>query len=480
MVRYTSLHSLVNAVAASCFSFGFNTGIIAGALLYLNEHFPELRENALLSGMLTASVFGGAFFSNAVAGPVADCIGRVPVLVMMNVPFIIGAGIAASAPTPWMVILGRFVTGLAVGIAGSLPNLYIAEVVPKESRGNLVGRAPLLGTLGICLAQVFSFFIAELDISAEMKWRTMLGAGLVPPIFQAILTFGVPESPRWCYQRGLTERASKSNAYLAGLRDGCKIPAPAADENARSSGAEPQSQMSLGLALVAVGLSAMQQLSGVNAVIFYAPTFYANLDVPDRYAILVGACNSMAQVCMTMVMLKLVDRWGRRTMCLLGLFWMAGSMIMLGFVFIKAFRQEFATPAAVAAILCYRLAFSLSMGPLPYIMLTELFPQHLRSKGVAISMMANWSLNTLVVFVVPEFVKTSGGDLFFAFATVCIVCMVLVDMFLPETSGRSLEETADSGRPNGCIAGLVQKCRSRSAARGRVLQGRGDVAGPLI
>merc|ERR1712190_706570 len=163
---------------------------------------------------------------------------------------------------------------------------------------------------------------------------------------------------------------------------------------------------------------------------------YAQLGVPNEYAILVGAGNSICQVGMTALLLKLIDSWGRKTMCFIGLTWMTVSMCMLGFVFEDAFSQNVTAPVAVGSILCYRLAFSLSLGPLPYIMVTELFPQHLRSKGVALSMMANWLLNTAVVFAVPELLKTDKGAVFFAFSGVCIVSIILVDLFLPETSGR--------------------------------------------
>merc|ERR1712113_470169 len=132
-------------------------------------------------------------------------------------------------------------------------------------------------------------------------------------------------------------------------------------------------------------------------------------------------------------------------------------MVMLGLVFENAFSTSVTAPVAVASILCYRLAFSLSLGPLPYIMVTELFPQEHRSKGVALSMMANWFLNTLVVFAVPAMLKRFAGEVFFAFAGVCVLCIVLVDLFLPETSGQSLENIASQRGPDGCILRTLQR-----------------------
>jgi len=452
-----SLKQLVMLVAASCFSFGFNTGTIAGALLFLKSDFPQLETDPVLKGTLTASVFFGAFVSNMITGPLADRFGRVPVMAAMNLPFIAGACIVAGAQDPTTVIMGRFITGLAVGIAGTLPNLYIAEIAPPELRGRYVGMAPLFGTIGICAAQVYSFLVAlALGDASSAKWRLMFLTGAIPPLLQSFVIFQVPESPRWCIQRGLTERAARSLDVLNVLTGGDAKTQFTTKPDAES-GAVPAGRLSLRLAAVAVGLSLMQQLSGVNAVIFYAPNFFADLGVPDQYAILVSACNSLAQVFMTTLLLKLVDSWGRRTMCLIGLVFMTGGMLLLGAVFQGDFSQGHSAAFAVSAVLLYRLAFSLSLGPLPYIMVTELFPQEHRSKGVALSMMVNWFLNTLVVFSVPTMLKRYAGQVFFAFAGVCIVCIVFVDLFLPETSGQSLENIAAQRGPDGFILRTLQR-----------------------
>lgn len=462
----TSLRGLVVTVAASCFSFGFNTGVIAGALLFLEKDFPQLHENSVLKGALTASVFAGAFLSNVVTGPLADRFGRVPILLSMNIPFVIGALIVAAAASPMMVILGRFVTGLAVGIAGTLPNLYIAEISPPESRGRFVGMAPFFGTTGICVAQIYSFVIATMSISDSMKWRLILATGALPALLQAVLTMKLPESPRWCIQRGLTEQAARNTEILAKLKGGealCEM-LTASNEVTPMPVKEAFNKR---LAAVAIGLSVMQQLSGVNAVIFYAPTFFGELGVADEYAILVSACNSIAQVGMTMLMLKLVDTLGRRTICFIGLAFMTVAMLLLGMVFQNVFGNKSETAVfAVASILLYRLAFSLSLGPLPYIMVTELFTQEQRSKGVAISMMTNWFLNTLVVFSVPELMasESSRGYVFFGFAAVCVTCLVLVDLFLPETKGRNLEEIGNDSGPNGFIQRSLRRLGQAFAA----------------
>merc|ERR1712039_817175 len=152
-------------------------------------------------------------------------------------------------------------------------------------------------------------------------------------------------------------------------------------------------------------------------------------------------------------------------MCFIGLTWMTVSMCMLGFVFEDAFSQNVTAPVAVGSILCYRLAFSLSLGPLPYIMVTELFPQHLRSKGVAISMMANWFLNTIVVFAVPQLLLEDKGDVFFAFSGVCVCSIILVDLFLPETSGRSLEQSSSTSNVNSMIMKLVRGVCCKGSSR---------------
>mmetsp|Transcript_37668 Transcript_37668/g.70436 ORF Transcript_37668/g.70436 Transcript_37668/m.70436 type:complete len:503 (+) Transcript_37668:36-1544(+) len=445
-MMHKSLRSVVNSVAFMCFSLGFNMGIIAGAILYLELAFIELKDNKVLSGVVAAAVLLSAFLSNMVVGPLADRVGRVLMLHLTNIPFVIGAAIVAVAGNPSMIIFGRSITGIAVGFAGSLPNLYIAEIAPPDSRGKLVGLAPMFITIGIMSSQLFAVAVAEVLGEArcvDFGWRIMFASGAIPAVFQGFWSLGIPESPRWCYQKLYMERAERHNKIIASLEGGVAIEAPVLGSSVRLSGSgvartarERGGGLSFKFAVIAGGLSAMQQLSGINAVVFYAPQIFRALGIVNKLAILNSSCISILQILVVFGSTRLVDSWGRRTLCKIGIMGMTCGHLMLAFTF------SFKLPVflAIAGILVFRLLFSLSLGPLPYIMVTELFPQHQRAKGVAASMMVNWLLNWVVVFSVPELMHRYDGDVFFGFAAVCLVSFFIVHAFLPETAGTRLGE----------------------------------------
>lgn len=421
-------------------------GIIAGAILYLELAFAELKDNKVLSGSVAAAVLLSAFVSNMVVGPLADRVGRVLVLHLTNIPFVLGAAAVAAAGSPTTIILGRSITGIAVGFAGSLPNLYIAEIAPPDSRGRLVGLAPMFITVGIMCSQLFAVAVAEVLGEArcvDFGWRIMFAAGALPALFQGCWSLGIPESPRWCYQKLYMERAERCNKILASLDGGVATEPPVLGSSARlsASGAartapEAGGRLSLKFAVIAGGLSAMQQLSGINAVVFYAPQIFTALGIVNKLAILNSSCISILQIIVVFGSTRLVDSWGRRTLCKIGILGMLCGHLMLAFTF------SFKLPVfiAVVGVLVFRLLFSLSLGPLPYIMVTELFPQHQRAKGVAASMMVNWLLNWVVVFSVPELMRLYDGDVFFGFAAVCLISFIVVHVALPETAGTRLGE----------------------------------------
>jgi len=415
---------------------GFNSGIIAGALLYLKVHFEDIANSTFLFGMVTSVVFISAFLANSCVAALIDRFGRVIILYLMNIPFVLGAVISACAPSTNVLLAGRLLTGFAVGIAGTLPNLYIAEIAHPESRGRAVGKAPLYGTTGIMASQFCSWIIAEVlgyDLCCEYGWRIMFGMGAIPAIIQFFWVLGIPESPRWCLQRGLFTMAKENQAYLESVEGGSP-PLVDGDGGASTvqSGAETTEKVGVGNAAIAIGLSIMQQLSGVNAVIYYAPHLYTQLGVKANIAILIAGLNSVAQVGMTKIMTLVIDSLGRRTICLVGLLGMFFGLTSLAVVFQSStIVGEQAVAMAVGGILIFRLSFSLSLGPLPYIMVTELFPQRQRARGAALSMMTNWILNWFVVFMIPEAMSRYKGGVFFAFAVVCVISAVAVDLWLP-------------------------------------------------
>jgi MFS family permease len=343
--------------------------------------------------------------------------------------------------------------------------------------------APLHGTTGIMAAQFVSFFIAQAlghDRCCEIGWRIMFGAGALPSVIQLFWALGLPESPRWCRQRGLYEKADENTEYLVSLGCGIDTLTRSLSQNSigtnGSRGGDPD-KIGVQRGAIAVGLSVMQQLSGVNAVVFYAPILYKQLGMASNIAILIAGCNSVAQVLMTRLMTVIIDSWGRRCICLIGLMGMFIGLVVLGSVFSHLLNvQVFVVNiCAVVGVLIFRLSFSLSLGPLPYIMVTELFPQRHRARGVAMSMMTNWLLNWGVVLSVPILMHNFDGMVFFGFAGVCVVSGIIVDLYLPETAGVDLDDDDGANMHQGTIRKVcktLSKVFRRSASREPSLLGQ--------
>lgn len=444
---------------------GFNSGIIAGALLYLKADFPDIVSDPTMKGLVTASVFATAFAANACVAFLVDRLGRALILRLMNIPFIIGALVSAFAQSSTHILIGRLISGFAVGIAGTVPNLYIAEIVPAEGRGRHVGMAPLYGTTGIMMSQLFAWIIAEAlghDLSNEIGWRIMFGLGALPAVAQLFWLIGIPESPRWCRQKGLAFEAEQNSLYLISI-GGSDNAAPQAMAD------DAEETLDFRQSAIAVGLSVMQQLSGVNAVIYYAPTLFMELGVQANNAVLIAGLNSVAQVGMTRIMTLIVDKLGRRTVCQGGLAGMFFGLLAIGCAFVPSLNLPVGW--AIAGMLIFRLSFSLSLGPLPFIMVTELFPQRQRARGVAVSMMANWGLNCAVVFAVPDLVATFRFGVFFCFAGICVLSSVIVDLWLPETSRQNLEDLANARQKNGVLRSIAKRITGKREP---------DRSGPLL
>lgn len=261
----------------------------------------------------------------------------------------------------------------------------------------------------------------------------MFGFGAVPAFIQALWMCGIPESPRWCYQKYYINQAVETSKAVAALEGGALIEAPAFGENL------PRQRLSIKLAVIAGGLSAMQQLSGINAVVFYAPKIYHELGLDNKISILLGSLGSLVTVVMAFGVTRLVDSWGRRPLCKIGLFGMIGAHLLIG----MTFHFEFEPWIAIVGILLYRALFSFSLGPLPYIMVSELFPQHQRAIGVSTSMMVNWFMNWIVVVTVPKIMKHISGYVFYGFAFVCAFSLFIVELWLPETANVQLDGEAE-------------------------------------
>lgn len=442
------IYFLTAVAAIAGFLFGYDEGVIAVALPLIAKDFPM---SALVSGFMTAAVPLGALFAATVAGRIADRFGRRRVLMTAAVVFAVAALIAAAMTAIWVLVVARFVLGFAIGLAAVIAPLYIAESAPLAIRGALVATYQLAITFGILIS-----YLAGLAFGGGDSWRTMFGLGALPAgLFLVGLMF-LPESPRWLVLRGLPDAARVSIRRLRGA--GADIDRELSEiQNSLATGGGKAGGLAMLLApavrpalIVAMGLYFLQQLSGINAVIYYAPEIFSQAGFDSgstqRLAtVSVGSVNFLA----TILGMYLIDRLGRRPLLIVGFVGTAATMLLIAVA--VADRTLVPSWIVVAALLVYIAAFAISLGPLPHVMMSEVFPLRVRGAGMSMASISNWGFNFLVVFTFPVMLAGPGLAVTFTiFAVICLGGAAFTLLRVPETTNHSLEAIEAhlmSGRP---------------------------------
>lgn len=442
------MRSPVAAVAAiSGFLFGYDEGVVAGALADLHEQF---QLTPATEGMMVAAVPLGALAGALVSGRLADAHGRRPVLIGVAIGFSAGAVLAGLAPTIWVLTLARLLLGAAIGISSMVAPLYIAETAPPERRGALVSYYQLAITAGILVS-----YLGALALENPQEWRWLFGAGLVPAAALLAGVLAMPESPRWLVLRG---RASEAVAVLvrlrgdaaAGEREAEAIRSAVAEETGRAGVAALLQPLLRPALVIGMGLFMLQQLSGINSVINYAPQIFDEVGFGSRSATIlatigIGAVNFGT----TFLALWLVDRLGRRPLILFGF---AGTAVSLAVLALAAGSDsDVVDVIALAALVAYIFCFAISIGPLPYLLMSEVFPLAVRGPGMSLASATNWGFNALVVFTFPTLLASLGlSGTFWIYAVVCLCGLAFAWRRVPETKGIALERIEHalmSGRP---------------------------------
>lgn len=451
--------SFVAAIAG--FLFGFDEGVISGASLYLRHEIPF---DATGEGIMTSAVPLGALMAAVVTGRITSRFGRKRVLVLAGLLFLFGAGLSAATPNLEILILARLILGWAIGIAAIVAPLYLSETAPTRVRGIMIATYQLMVTLGIVAAYMINLALAHLE-----AWRLMFGAGAVPAILLFLGASVIPESPRWLASKG---RYGEARAALSKLRkrespDAVKEEMDrviaVAGMDATSKGGSPVSWREVFspetriAVVIAMGLFFLQQLSGINAVIYYAPQIFAGTGFADTSGQLLATVGiGVTNVLMTLVGMWLIDKAGRRSLLVIGFSGTAIGLLML--TYSHSAVGDIAglsgnTPAMIAfvGILIYISCFAIALGPIPYVIMSEIYPTRVRGPGMALASVANWGFNYLVVLSFPLALASVGlGTTFLFFASICVLGLVFSLWLVPETKGVSLEEIEQhlySGRP---------------------------------
>jgi SP family galactose:H+ symporter-like MFS transporter len=442
------IYFLASVAAIAGFLFGYDEGVIAVARPLLDNDYPM---SPLVGGFMTASVPLGALAAASVAGPIADRFGRRRVLMSAAALFTFGALIAGAITAVWMLVAARLVLGLAIGVAAVAAPLYIAEAAPLKTRGSLVSTYQLAITVGI-----LGSYLTGLLISGDGMWRVMFALGAVPGLLFLIGLVFLPESPRWLVLKRSAEAARASLRRLRGEgwdvdRELEEMVGTVQAEGGRRVGYRALFEPAIRPALiVAVGLFFLQQLSGINAVIYYAPEIFnhAGFDSADTQifaTIGVGTVNLLT----TVLAMILIDRIGRRPLLLLGFAGAAGTMLVIAIAVVNS--AVVPSWLVIVMLLLYIASFAISLGPLPHVMMSEIFPLHVRGPGMSMASISNWGFNFVVVFAFP--LMLAGPGLAFTFTLFAVICLggILFTLArVPETTGHSLEaieKHLKSGRP---------------------------------
>ncbi|MFC3636500.1 sugar porter family MFS transporter [Camelimonas fluminis] len=418
----------------SGFLFGYDEGVIAGALSGLRHEFTV---SPLLEGCMTAAVPFGALFGSLAGGWLADRYGRRGALILAGILFSAGAAVSSLAWDCTSLTTARLAIGLAIGLAAVAAPLYISENAPARHRGMLVSFYQLAITLGILGAYIAGYGL-------EGSWRTMFAIGMAPGVVLAAAMTTMHDTPRWLMLRGRTEDAhaaliqnglaGQANAELQAIRRSIAATPRAARWSALFS------RRVLPATIVAVGLFVLQQLSGINAVIYYAPLVFREAGFDSHGAQLLATIGiGVVNVAMTLVSMALIDRIGRRRMLYIGFVGAALSLTVIACA--AASDSPWLNAVAFAGLLAYIAAFAISIGPLPWLMMAEIFPIDVRPLGMGLASIANWTFNALVVFAFPALLGGIGlAGVFAGFAIACLVGVAFTWALVPETSGASLED----------------------------------------
>lgn len=416
--------------------FGYDIGVISGAILFITNEFSLSpgREEVVVSSVLVGSLVGAA-----VGGILADRFGRRRLLVFTAGVFGVGALGAALAPDTGSLIVARIVAGTAIGVASFVAPLYITEIAPVAIRGRLVSINQLALTIGIVVSYLIDYALAPAH-----AWRWMFALALIPAISFGIGLALVPDSPRWLVGSGHVDRA---RAVLRRIRAPDEVERELAQ--IEHSVAQQRGQWSELLStslrpamIVGVGLAIAQQVTGINTVIYYAPTIFHFAGLSSvSVAILASVGVGVVNVVMTAVAMQLIDRVGRRPLLLGSLAGMALSLLLLGLAFALPRWSGSLGWIAVASTMVYVGAFAVGLGPVFWLMLSEIYPLRVRGRAMSVGTVANWTANLLVAVSFLTLLHALGNaPTFWLYGAVSVAAWVFAFFLVPETRGRSLED----------------------------------------
>jgi sugar porter (SP) family MFS transporter len=418
--------------------FGYDTGVVSGALLFLHNSFGAIT--SFQKELVTSLLLVGAATGAAGAGRLADRVGRRPLILITAATFVVGVLGAALSPDYGFLLAMRVIIGLAVGSASMTVPLYIGELAPARYRGALVSFNQLAITSGILIS-----FLADYWLSSSQNWRLMFGLAAIPAALLFAGTLFQPESPHWLISQ---ERITEARHILTRYRHGDEdieseindVRSLSGQQGGLADLMEPKIRK---LVTVGVALAVFAQVTGINTVIYYAPTLLQNAGFGNSSALLANVGNGIVNVGLTLVAIRVIDKVGRRPLLIFGSAGMAVALTVIAIVFFIGGDHLHGTGAVVAivALAVYTGSFAIGLGPVFWLLISELYPQRVRGAAMSVATIANWAANFVVTisFLTLLDAITNGGT-FLLFAFLTTVALVYFIRQVPETKGRTLQD----------------------------------------
>jgi len=416
--------------------FGYDTGVISGAILFVKQDFllstieEEFVVSSVLLGAIIGAIFGGAW---------ADRFGRRKVIILAALIFTFGGiGTALAANVIWLIV-GRIIVGIAIGVASFATPLYISEVSPVNVRGKLVSFNQLAITVGIVVSYLVGY-----ALSGIRGWRLMFALAAVPSTILGIGMFFMPESPRWLVAHNFINKATLALKRIRGSGEVSDELTEIQNSLVQQSGnwRELFNPLVKPALLIGIGLAVFQQVTGINTVIYYAPTIFQFAGFQSAsVAILATVGVGVINMIVTIAAMHLLDRAGRKPLLMIGLIGMILSLLILGLAFALPDLLRGHSWIAVGSLMLYVASFAIGLGPVFWLLISEIYPLKIRGLAMSIASVANWGANLIVALTFLTLIQVIGkSGTFWLYGLVSAGAVFFTYFLVPETKGRSLED----------------------------------------
>jgi SP family arabinose:H+ symporter-like MFS transporter len=414
--------------------FGFDIAVFSGTIPFIQPYY-QLNEAQL--GWTGSSLYVGCIIGTLITGYATDRFGRKPMLIAAAAIFMVSSVLMGWASGYSMLIFWRIVAGIGVGAASMLSPLYIAEISPASIRGRMVSINQLTIVIGILLAYFINYILAD----TEDNWRWMFTSGAIPSALFLFCVFFVPESPRWLLSKGYADKARDVLKKISGgieVKEELRAIEAGVNREVKGKLSDLFQHGVTFIVLLGITMAVFQQISGANAIFFYAPIIFekAGMDVEDQLfqQILIGAINLV----FTLVAMQLVDRLGRKKLMLGGASLMALWLFLVGICYYFSLFEGYWLTFFVLAFIA---TYATTLAPVTWVLISEIFPTKIRGMAVSVSTCMLWVACFSLAYGFPVLIEwLNAPQTFFFFSGICLLYFFILLRYVPETKGKTLEQ----------------------------------------